>query len=434
MKRILSLLLALTVLAGVSAISVSANVTEQNETVYFYNDFSTSDSTDKLESIGTVVGETDVENSVFKLSKGTYKLNNTSKTGGNGYVSVPYEEGEKPNIVLEYKITPHDLKGNYYNANNRFLYTNTHSIDAVFIGGTAIDALSTTANTATGDISLIKEATNDKTYIVKIVYSATENIRTIYINGKCLGTFDNSVTGEKAWSEDTLGKFHFAFVKNKQAASSEPLYIDYVKVYKAEANMIKVDLSNNGANLPTGTKDTLWIPENESVSLKVSAEEGKTYSIAINNEVYIDSFNNELSYQTPALKEGDAISITTADAETEFASYTKPYVFQYVREDGAKAAVVLGRMVEVEGYTSNSFGIFFSLEDENVTEDKENVEPVLVRDKTKVVDGNYAIELYSDKLESGMEIFYKSYAYYTNDADEEDIRKAFGKVESIVIE
>ncbi|MBE7014202.1 MAG: hypothetical protein E7419_03215 [Ruminococcaceae bacterium] len=433
MKRIFSILLTLTILAGLTAIPAFAST--DAGTVYFYNDFSSTDSTDKLENIGTVVGETDTQNGVFKLSNGTVKANNTEYTGKNAYVSIPYEEGEKPNLCVEYKLTPYDLKGNNSASTNRFIYTNTHSIDTVFIGGLAIDADSTSDNTATNDIALVSANTNNASHTIKILYSATQNIRTIYVDGKCLGTFDNKAT-DKAWSEDTSGAFHFALVKNKQASGCNPTEVDYIKISKLTDKMINVSLQvEDGVSLPTGTKNSLWIPEGEKVNLNLYVADGKTLSVKLNDETYIDSFTSDYSYTTPSLNENDTITIFTNDVETDFAAYTKPYVFQYTRDDGYKAVVILGRMVEVAGYTSDSYGIFYSMVNPDVTPTAEGVHAARLRaNDERVVDGNFAIELYHPDLKTGDKIYYKSYAYYQNVNDETDKPQAFGEVNTIVIE
>lgn len=412
--------------------------------IYYYNDFTKDDPVAFNKAESTNVGFTDIENGVFNYTYGTYKLNNattsvvtgTANVKTNCYVKVNNDEnGQKPDVCLEYKVKINGLTANWFSGSYRLFYGyNSYGNNSVVFTKTKILADHNKTEAKYGQPILQSSDFNGTEHVVKVYYSATRNIRTVYIDGVCYGTFDNTLTSDRAWANNTNGQFHYAFQLNK--SGNDAVELDYVKVSKAE-NMVSVKVENESGNVDmagSATSDLLWIPEGEQVNLNLFTTDKKECTVKFNGETYIDSFKGNFAFKTPALKEGDSITIETGNIETEVASYTSPYTYQYEREDGAKSAVVLGRFSDgITGYVPYSYGIYFSLKDSNVTIGNEDVYKLdISMEENNVVYGNYAIELYSEKLKENDIIYFKSYVEYKTEESEELVSR-FGNVQSIKI-
>ena len=275
-----------------------------------------------------------------------------------------------------------------------------------------------------------------KTLKIKILYHKSENIRTIYINDICYGTFKNE--SSFSYTDTSMTAFRFGFHywgthKDSTDVKDMAYIIDDVKISKLTDEMITVNLSHdNGTDMPTQQLNKLWIPKDEAnVALNVQVLDGYTGSVAVNGETYVEKFNDDFVYKTPKLENGDTVTVTSSEKETEFTAYTSPFKFQYERDDGFKSAVVFGRKVDLSGYKTASCGVIFSLTDPTLTLENEGVYKAQATKGIKV--GNYAIELYGEELTPGTTLYYRSYADYTTQ-DDQPAESAYGEIKSIVIE
>lgn len=461
MKRFFSMLIMLTLLAGMMAFPAFATVegldveVSADGPVYYYNDF-TSDVKHSIIKSSDAVAELDTERGVLILKKGTIKFNTSeitsdtrtlSNSGTNyrrEYIAVNDYSGKKPNLCLEYRVHVNDLAGANLGSGATGVYNQTnYGIEHVVFTGLKIDAYPYTTAGGSGTWFL-NENTNGKTYDIKILYSAEERIRTVYINGVCYGTFINTTANDTKqinWNASDK-RFHLSFIKNKQSTSPTDFFeIDYVKVSRWDEEMIKVPYTiDNTANVvpvkSAATDNTLWIPKGEQVKVNLFATSGKQCDVSLNGEKYMEGFSGDFSFKTPALTSStDTITITSKTKVDGLTSYTSPYVYPITKEDGTKSVIIFGRMTNKTGYTNDSCGMLFSLTDSTLTFGNEGVYKAEA-EKAKVIGGNYAIELIDDAdlLTQGTTLYYGSYADYTNADDETDKQSVYGDVKSIEIE
>ncbi len=440
MKRIFSILLTLTLLAGLTAIPAFASTDAEDIAVsadgpvYYYNEFTASDNNSFLGAGSTATGT--VDNGVFKFTFGTFKLNtvedittssNASNIKTKGGIEVNYEEGKKPDICVEYKVNVDDLTGTLYSTSSKMFYSNaSYGMESLYILNGAILA---DKNTKTGKMPIMTGSFNNTSHTIKIYYSATQNIRTIFIDNVYYGTFNNVETAFN-WSTSTDKKFDFAFQRNGKTTNLDTFEIDYVKVYKVDEEMISLPLTVDAdISITEGSSESLWIPAGKKVKLNLGVAEGKTYSVILNKDTdnektYIDSFTSDYSYTTPSLSENDTITILANDAVTvpneETSAITKPYVFQYKKEDGSTAIILLGKYDVIDGYTVSSKGMFISKSNPDVTVAVGEDYYLCNIDSTndnKIKDGNFAIELINSNWKTGDVIYYKTYVNYKQGDD-----------------
>ena len=419
---------------------VSSGEMDDSSRYIYYNDFS------KEEDFNRVSGgvKTDDGKVMFYRGYGITFRNSATVDG----VQIHNEGEEKPDIKVEYTVTfPDDIDALQHYP--RYLSSNEDCIDTMNICAYDIwpekDSPEVYYNSKQSVPITHSDYRYDKrTHKIKILYSAKEDVRTIYIGDTCLGTYknrafykdDDSTSEYYSWAKDESGYFKLGLKYVGSKSSGMNIKVDDVKISKLNENMISVPVKFEESDniLPVEHYNALWIPEGEKVNLNLNVAEGNSLSVKLNNEIYIDSFAKGLIYVTPVLSDGDSIEIISSDKETELKSYTSPYSYQYERKGGIKSAVVLGRFADgITGYVPYSYGIYYSLIDKNVTVGNEDVYKVDIADKKTAVYGNYAIDLYGPYLKVGDKIYYKSYVEYLNEETNESVC-CFGEEKTLTIE
>ncbi len=218
MKKILSLLIAISVI--LSATAVFPAVAEETEElkVYFYEDFVTGYESDEM----TVKSFGNVKRSFLN---GQYVLEPTHPQSGT-YQHVSFgttiKIPEETKVVLEYT-----LKGTVDGGSNYFGYGITSGIPTVIVQNNGVNAYSHT------DKSYIASTSLQSGVTITIVYDNENPLRDIFVNGNYTGTFDmgESDHGSKFCDENVFPLFF-----QDQVKPETNVYYSYIKIYQAPSD------------------------------------------------------------------------------------------------------------------------------------------------------------------------------------------------------
>ena len=433
-NKVISMLIAFTLLLGaIGGMGIPCLAEASEETVYYYNDFSDASADNRYWSnrgAGIVDGQ-------FYLYRGSSVLfNPTNQTVSTYAKGIPVDYvGDRPNLKVEYTVTAPvtGMKGGNiasYDSGARALVNTNAGIETmgmyynnIYPVGYALnkyDLNSFSLGNGTFFAGTSVQNIYSLTFQIKILYSGSENIRTIYINDQFMGTFENKST--YAWNTDEENRFKLAFVnyftsEDSAHTADYAFKFDNVKISRLEDEMIKVPLTyGENAAVPTGTLSEIWVPSGESALLRVRPADGYSAAVSYNGDVMLEGFDSDVNYITPALQSGDRIVIAANAAETAPAAYTRPYTYQYLK-DSANAIVTLGRRPDVAGYTVETYGVLYSRTNSVPTVGGADVKQI--NGTNSLNSGNYGIELYGAGLVSGDAYYIRAYACYYAEDDTE---------------
>ncbi len=217
MKRIISLLIAVSVILSMTAVIPALAKTEELK-VYLYEDFVT----------GYELDETKVKSFPSmnrSLINGEYVLEPTHSDTGNYQIvnfSTNINVPEETKVVLEYY-----LKGTVDGGSNHFGYSISSGLPTVIVKNTGVNAYTH----------------NDKEYIVStelksgltvtIVYDNEKPLRDIFIDGTFIGTYDmgTSSVGNQFCDENIM-----SLVFENHIKPETNVYYSYIKAYQAPSD------------------------------------------------------------------------------------------------------------------------------------------------------------------------------------------------------
>lgn len=213
-------------------------------------------------------------------------------TGGSDFFrGVPASAiGGKPHIVMQFKVNPHDIYGSggaFYTMNQR-----ANNTIALY----QYDFRSNGFNSAA--IGLKYKL--DTWYDVVIVYSGTENKRSIFIDGKYYGSYASETSASFLYP--TVDFFQFGFYSLKTT------YIDDLMIYA----------------LPAGLRYDVVSSDTKSVTLRFNMVPDEATLLPANFKV-TDKAGNEITVTSVEIAAGIANGVKI-NFENELAAFTEYYV------------------------------------------------------------------------------------------------------------
>lgn len=218
MKRILSLLIAVSVILSMTAvIPAFAEETEELK-VYFYEDFVTGyePNETRVKSLGSVQRS---------LVNGQYVLEPTHSNSGN-YAEVSFGTNisvpEETKVVLEYKLT-----GTVDGGSNYFGFNTTSGIPTAVVENKGVKAYRYSDPEYIASVDLAGGIT------VTVVYDNEEPYRDIFVNGTYIGKYDMGASdvGTSFCKDNKLPLTFYNYVKPETN-----VYYSYIKVYQAPSD------------------------------------------------------------------------------------------------------------------------------------------------------------------------------------------------------
>lgn len=217
MKRILSMLIAVSVILSMITVIPALAETEELK-VYFYEDFVT----------GYEPGETRVKSlgSVQRsLVNGQYVLEPTHSNSGN-YAEVSFGTNiivpEETKVVVEYKLT-----GTVDGASNYFGFNTTSGIPTAVVENKGVKAYRYSDPEYIASVDLAGGIT------VTVVFDNEEPFRDIFVNGTFIGKYDMGASdvGTAFCNDNKLPLSFYNYVKPETN-----VYYSYIKVYQAPSD------------------------------------------------------------------------------------------------------------------------------------------------------------------------------------------------------